>query len=65
MVAMQAGYSDFIKTSTGKEDVNATLPVSLTMVLALRDYGELSGQSVGFNPRAASRPQRTRWPGSR
>ncbi len=36
MVAMQAG-SDFIKTSTGKEDVNATLPVSLTMVRALRD----------------------------
>ncbi|MHC5232852.1 deoxyribose-phosphate aldolase [Brucella sp. LJL56] len=49
MVAMQAG-ADFIKTSTGKEDVNATLPVSLTMVRALRDYGELSGQSVGFKP---------------
>jgi deoxyribose-phosphate aldolase len=46
---MQAG-SDFIKTSTGKEDVNATLPVSLTMVRALRDYGELSGQIVGFKP---------------
>lgn len=49
MVAMQAG-SDFIKTSTGKEDENATLPVSLTMVRALRDYGELSGRSVGFKP---------------
>ena len=49
MVAMQAG-SDFIKTSTGKEDVNATLPVSLTMVRALRDYGEHSGQIVGFKP---------------
>ncbi len=49
MVAMQAG-SDFIKTSTGKEDVNATLPVSLSMVRALRDYGALSGQSVGFKP---------------
>ncbi|MCL8000089.1 deoxyribose-phosphate aldolase [Brucella sp. 21LCYQ03] len=49
MVAMQAG-SDFIKTSTGKEDVNATLPVSLTMVRALRDYGELSGQIIGFKP---------------
>ena len=49
MVAMQAG-SDFIKTSTGKEDVNATLPVSLTMVRALRDYGALSGQRVGFKP---------------
>ncbi|KAA9361219.1 deoxyribose-phosphate aldolase [Ochrobactrum quorumnocens] len=49
MVGMQAG-SDFIKTSTGKEDVNATLPVSLTMVRALRDYGELSGHIVGFKP---------------
>ncbi len=49
MVAMQAG-ADFIKTSTGKEDVNATLPVSLTMVRALRDYGDLTGQRVGFKP---------------
>ena len=49
MVAMQAG-ADFIKTSTGKEDVNATLPVSLIMLRALRDYGELSGQTVGFKP---------------
>jgi len=49
MVAMQAG-ADFIKTSTGKEDVNATLPVSLTMVRALRDYGELSGHQIGFKP---------------
>ncbi len=49
MVAMQAG-ADFIKTSTGKEDVNATLPVSLTMVRALRDYGELTGFKVGFKP---------------
>lgn len=49
MVAMQAG-ADFIKTSTGKEDVNATLPVSLTMVRALRDYGELTGVHIGFKP---------------
>ena len=49
MVAMQAG-SDFIKTSTGKEDVNATLPVSLTMVRALRDFLDLTGQWVGFKP---------------
>ncbi|TMV74682.1 deoxyribose-phosphate aldolase, partial [Thioclava sp. BHET1] len=49
MVAMQAG-ADFIKTSTGKEDVNATLPVGLTMLRALRDYGALSGQVVGFKP---------------
>ncbi|MCO0638256.1 deoxyribose-phosphate aldolase, partial [Lutimaribacter sp. EGI FJ00014] len=37
MVAMQAG-ADFIKTSTGKEAVNAVLPVGLTMVRAIRDY---------------------------
>jgi deoxyribose-phosphate aldolase len=49
MVAMQAG-ADFIKTSTGKEDVNATLPVSLTMVRALRDYGEMTGFNIGFKP---------------
>jgi deoxyribose-phosphate aldolase len=49
MIAMQAG-ADFIKTSTGKEDVNATLPVSLTMVRALRNYYELTGQKVGFKP---------------
>ena len=49
MVAMQAG-ADFIKTSTGKEEVNATLPVSLTMVRALRDFREKTGQWVGFKP---------------
>ena len=49
MVAMMAG-ADFIKTSTGKEDVNATLPVSLTMVRALRDYGERTGIAIGFKP---------------
>jgi len=49
MVAMQAG-ADFIKTSTGKEGVNATLPVSLVMVRALRDYGALTGHKIGFKP---------------
>jgi deoxyribose-phosphate aldolase len=49
MVAMQAG-ADFIKTSTGKEEVNATLPVSLIMLRAIRDYGERTGHSVGFKP---------------
>ena len=49
MVAMQAG-ADFIKTSTGKEDVNATLPVSLVMLRALRDYGEETGFKIGFKP---------------
>lgn len=49
MVAMQAG-ADFIKTSTGKEEVNATLPVSLVMCRAIRDYRAASGQIVGFKP---------------
>jgi deoxyribose-phosphate aldolase len=49
MVAMQAG-ADFIKTSTGKEGVNATLPVSLVMVRALRDYGAETGFRIGFKP---------------
>jgi deoxyribose-phosphate aldolase len=49
VIAMQAG-ADFIKTSTGKEEVNATLPVSLTMLRALRDYGEHTGFKIGFKP---------------
>jgi deoxyribose-phosphate aldolase len=49
MVAMMAG-ADFIKTSTGKEEVNATLPVSLVMVRAIREYLELTGAKVGFKP---------------
>jgi deoxyribose-phosphate aldolase len=48
-VCMQAG-ADFIKTSTGKETVNATLPVSLVMVRAIRDYHELTGHLVGYKP---------------
>ncbi len=49
MVAMQAG-ADFIKTSTGKEGVNATLPVSLVMARAIRDYGMETGFRIGFKP---------------
>ena len=49
VVAMQAG-ADFIKTSTGKEDVNATLPVSLVMCRAIRDYEAATGYRVGFKP---------------
>jgi len=48
-IAMMAG-SDFIKTSTGKEAVNATLPVSLVMVRAIREYAERTGMSVGYKP---------------
>lgn len=49
MVAMMAG-SDFIKTSTGKESVNATLPVTLVMVRMIRTYFELTGFKVGYKP---------------
>lgn len=49
MVAMMAG-SDFIKTSTGKEVTNATLPVTLVMVRMIREYLELTGHKVGYKP---------------
>jgi|SRR5437588_441331 len=48
-VAMMAG-ADFIKTSTGKEAVNATLPVGLVMVRAIREYAQETGMAVGFKP---------------
>ena len=48
-VSMMAG-ADFIKTSTGMEGVNATLPVSLVMVRAIRDYFDVTGLNVGFKP---------------
>ena len=48
-VAMMAG-ADFIKTSTGKEPTNATLPVSLVMLRAIREYAEQTGMAVGFKP---------------
>lgn len=48
-VCMLAG-ADFIKTSTGKEGVNATIPVALTMTRAIRDYHERTGFQVGFKP---------------
>jgi deoxyribose-phosphate aldolase len=49
LVAMMAG-ADFIKTSTGKETENATLPVSLTMVRAIRAYQERTEHKIGFKP---------------
>jgi deoxyribose-phosphate aldolase len=49
LVAMMAG-ADFIKTSTGKESVNAVLPVGLVMVRAIREYSEETGMAVGFKP---------------
>jgi deoxyribose-phosphate aldolase len=48
-VAMMAG-ADFIKTSTGKETVNAILPVGLVMTRAIREYAEETGMAVGFKP---------------
>ena len=48
-VAMMAG-ADFIKTSTGKEGVNATLDVSLVMVRAIREFHAETGQVVGYKP---------------
>ena len=49
MVCMMAG-ADFIKTSTGKEGVNAILPVALVMVRAIREYYQKTGYKVGFKP---------------
>jgi deoxyribose-phosphate aldolase len=49
VVAMMAG-ADFIKTSTGKEPTNATLPVGLVMTRAIREYAQQTGMAVGFKP---------------
>ncbi|MEO4044316.1 deoxyribose-phosphate aldolase [Hoeflea sp. CAU 1731] len=49
LVCMMAG-ADFIKTSTGKESANATLPVSLVMLRMIREYHARTGQLIGFKP---------------
>lgn len=49
LICMMAG-ADFIKTSTGKESVNATLPVSLVMIRAIRDFHDATGFRVGYKP---------------
>lgn len=49
MVAMMAG-SDFIKTSTGKEGVNATLQVGLVMIHAIQDFYRRTGYKIGLKP---------------
>ena len=49
LVCMMAG-ADFIKTSTGKESINATLPISLVMIRAIRDYYERTGIRIGYKP---------------
>lgn len=62
VVAMMAG-ADFIKTSTGKESTNATLPVGLVMARAIRDYAEQTGMAVGFKAAGGIRTakQSTDW----
>ncbi len=57
-VAMMAG-ADFIKTSTGKEAVNATLPVGVVMTRMIRDYHERTGHAVGFKPAGGIRSAKT------
>ena len=49
LVCMMAG-ADFIKTSTGMEKVNATLPVGLVMCRAIREFFDRTGHRVGFKP---------------
>jgi len=61
-VAMMAG-ADFIKTSTGKESLNATLPVGFVMTRAIREYAQETGMAVGFKPAGGLRTakQSTEW----
>jgi deoxyribose-phosphate aldolase len=49
LIAMMAG-ADFIKTSTGKETINATLPAAIVMTRAIRDYTAKTGRAIGFKP---------------
>lgn len=49
MIAMMAG-TDFIKTSTGKESVNATLPIGLVMIRAIQQFYKMSQRKIGFKP---------------
>jgi deoxyribose-phosphate aldolase len=57
LVCMMAG-ADFVKTSTGKESVNATLPVGLVMARAIREYHERSGHMVGLKAAGGIRSAR-------
>jgi deoxyribose-phosphate aldolase len=61
-LAMMAG-ADFIKTSTGKEPTNATLPVGFVMTRAIREYAQETGMAVGFKPAGGIRTakQATEW----
>jgi deoxyribose-phosphate aldolase len=57
LVAMMAG-ADFIKTSTGKEGINANLPVSLVMLRTIREFHQRTGTMVGFKPAGGIRAAR-------
>src|SRR5919107_805277 len=57
LVCMMAG-ADFIKTSTGKESVNATLPVGLVMARAIREFRQRTGHLVGLKPAGGIRAAR-------
>jgi deoxyribose-phosphate aldolase len=57
LVCMMGG-ADFVKTSTGKESVNATLPVGLVMARSIREYQERSGQLVGLKAAGGIRAAR-------
>jgi deoxyribose-phosphate aldolase len=57
LVCMMAG-ADFIKTSTGKESVNATLPVGLVMARTIRDFSERTGQLIGLKAAGGIRTAR-------
>src|SRR3954469_19355545 len=57
LVCMMAG-ADFVKTSTGKESVNATLPVGLVMARAIRDYRERTGHVIGLKAAGGIRTAR-------
>ena len=57
ILAMAAG-ADFIKTSTGKVQPAATLPASLVMMEAIRDFQRETGQAVGFKPAGGIRTSR-------
>jgi deoxyribose-phosphate aldolase len=62
LTTMMAG-ADFIKTSTGKEPTNATLPVGVVMTRAIREYAQETGMAVGFKPAGGIRTakQSTEW----
>lgn len=49
VIAMQAG-SDFIKTSTGKEKINATIPAGIIMCIAIKHFHKISGKWIGLKP---------------